>query len=76
MAAQLIERVDPLLDLDRRQLLGRALGGLAVQQRLDDPVDEDPRRVQRDDRDDDDDEDRQDRVLEVRKDPRPRCRAG
>ena len=38
-----VERVHPLLDLDRGQLLGRALGRLAVEQRLDDPVDEDPR---------------------------------
>ena len=56
VAAELVERVHPLLDLDRRQLLGRALGRLAVEQRLDDPVDEEPGEPQRDERDDDDEE--------------------
>ena len=40
--AERVERVHPLLELDRAQLLGGALGRLAVEQRLDDPVDEQP----------------------------------
>ena len=52
--AEPVERVHPLLELDRAQLLGRALGRLAVEQRLDDAVDEDPGEAQRDDRGDDD----------------------
>ena len=38
--AEVVERVHPLLELDRGELLGRALGRLAVEQRLDDAVDE------------------------------------
>ena len=44
-AAERVERVHPLRDLDRAQLLGGALGRLAVEQRLEDAVDEDPRRA-------------------------------
>ena len=57
VAAERVERVHPLLELDGAQLLGRALGRLAVEQRLDDAVDEEPRQAQRDERDDDDDQD-------------------
>ena len=49
-----VERVHPLLELDRAQLLGGALGRLAVEQRLDDAVDEEPGEPQRDERGDDD----------------------
>ena len=43
VAEQAVERLHPLLDLDGAQLLGRALGRLAVEQRLDDAVDEQAR---------------------------------
>ena len=49
LATEPVERVHPLLELDRAQLLGRALGRLAVEQRLDDAVDEEPGEAQRDD---------------------------
>ena len=61
-------RVHPLLELDRGELLGRALGRLAVHQRLDDAVDEQPRGASSDERRDDDDEDRQDVLAEERQD--------
>ena len=65
--AQRVERVHPLLDLDRGQLLGRALGRLAVEQRLDDPVRTTAgEHGDQHQRDDDDQEDREDRVLEER----------
>ena len=56
VAAELVERVHPLLELDRAQFLGRALGRLAVQQRLDDAVDEQAGEAQRDVRDDGDEQ--------------------
>ena len=40
LRAEGVERVHPLLDLDRGQLLGRPFGRLAVEQRLDDAMDE------------------------------------
>src|SRR6185369_7870958 len=57
VGAELVERVHPLLDLDRRELLGGALGRLAVEQGLDDAVDQEGRDAYGDDRHDDDDED-------------------
>ena len=61
LAAEAVERVHPLLELDRAQLLGRALGRLAVEQRLDDAVDEQAGEPHRDERDDDDEQDRDER---------------
>ena len=40
---QVVEGVHAFAQLDRAELLGRAFGGLAIEQRLDDPVDEDAR---------------------------------
>ena len=62
--AQRLEGVHPLPDLDRRQLLGGALGRLAVEQRLDDAVDEQAGEPDDDERDDDDEEDRHAGVAE------------
>ena len=59
---QRVERVHPLLDLDRGQLLRGALGRLAVERRLDEAVDEAPGEHDEDQRDDDDQQDRQDNV--------------
>ena len=56
-AAELVERVHPLADLDRRQLLGRSLGRLAVDERLEDPVEREPGDPDDDDRRDDDEQD-------------------
>ena len=57
--AEAVERVHPLLELDRAQLLGGALGRLAVEERLDDAVDEDAGEAHGDDGDDDDEQDGQ-----------------
>ena len=57
VGAERVERVHPLLELDRAQLLGRALGRLAVEQGLDHAVDEQPGEAQRDIGRDDDEQD-------------------
>jgi len=55
--AEVVERVHALLELDGAQLLGRALGGFPVEQRLDDPVDEEAGEAHGDERDDQDQQD-------------------
>ena len=72
--AERFDRVDPLLDLDRRELLGRAFGRLALHERLDDAVHEYPREAQRDERHDDDEGDLTDRHQDVA--PRSPCEVG
>ena len=57
---QRVDRVDPLLDLNRRELLGGPFARLAFHEGLDDPVDEHPRRGQRDEGHEDDEDDRPD----------------
>src|SRR5206468_9520243 len=61
-----VERVHPLADLDRAELLGGSLGRLAVHEGLDDPVDEDARRTDRDDGDEEDEQDGSERLAEER----------
>ena len=72
--AEAVERVHPLLELDGAQLLGRALGRLPVEERLDDAVDEQSREAQRDERRDDDDQGRQDVTDDECRDGAPRLR--
>ena len=71
VAEQGLERVHPLLELDGAQLLGRPLEGLAIQQGLDDAVDEHVGEAHGDERDDDDEHDRQDVFLDERKERVP-----
>ena len=56
-AAELVEGVHPLLDLDGRQLLGRSLRRLAVEEGLEDAVDDQRRDADGDEGGDEDDED-------------------
>ena len=59
-----VERLHPLLELDRAELLGGPLGRLAIEQGLDDAVHEDAGEPGDEERDDDRQQDRDDLLLE------------